>query len=392
MSSTTPLLFLIPPTRKDYLDNLRCILTISLIVHHALIETFVSNNSNSTPIAVFIAMQKAFLNSTFFFVSGHSTALSQVSRPSTFVNFVKKGVKVTLPALCYAIFGQWVVFTLLTSRWPDIFGSKHPTQAYAKFSGPIPYVILLVFFDSMALILRKFTLPSRLYANMSPRFAISLGLVTLVGYTFLNAAFILPSISVPHAIAFLIYDTPNPSFPLSHLIAYGAGWQFRSLKRSILSSSSNSAVFGLCTSICISSISLYYAQSYWPAIARLLHAQTTGDSNPVFVDGGVTPHTIFFAFWSAFTFFSIPVSLVSLFFHADWTAASWGWFGKNTYIQTYVHIIPVLVINYHLRAVENSFIKYGLTALAGMVGTWMLASIIYVPLGFMRKTMRFLRW
>jgi hypothetical protein len=42
----------------------------------------------------------------------------------------------------------------------------------------------------------------------------------------------------------VVYDTPDASFPLSHIFAYIAGWQFRTLKRSILSSSSRSATIG----------------------------------------------------------------------------------------------------------------------------------------------------
>src|SRR6266545_6100860 len=111
MSSTTPLLFLNPPTRKDYVDNLRCTLTILLVLHHAVFETAITTE-HSTAVAMFITMQKTFLWSLFFFVSGYSTSLSQASRATTLRNYVTKGIKVTLPALAYAVIGQWALFTL----------------------------------------------------------------------------------------------------------------------------------------------------------------------------------------------------------------------------------------------------------------------------------------
>ena len=395
MSSTTPLLFLNPPTRKDYLDNLRCTLTILLVLHHATFETAVTTEY-STAVAMFITMQKTFLWSLFFFVSGYSMSLSQVSRATTLGNYVKKGVKVTLPALAYAVIGQWTLFTLLSTGWPDIFGKQNNTQAYARFSGPVPYVLLLLLFDSSAVVIRQLAFPPWVYPSLSPNHITVLGFIILTGYTFLNAAFVSPLFSIPSFLSFLVYDMPDVCFPVSHIMAYWAGWQFKTLKRSILAPSSRIALSRLLTSSLVSFTSLYYAQLHWKPLARLLHTQLSNEQKTIFIDGGLNGHTIAFAFWSSFTYFTISVSLISTFFHVTWTSSKWGWLGRYTYVQTYLHMIPILLAEYHLRPVKNGLVRYALVGLVGMSGTWLCASVIYAGIGILQtsvqKIKRFFRW
>ena len=391
MSATTPLLALLPTTRKDFLDNLRCTLTILLVTHHAIIETAVTS-SPSIPVAIFVTLVKSFLWSMFFFVSGYSTALSLGSRTT----FLKKGLKVNLPALLYAVVGQWAFFTLLSRNWPYIFGKGDNPKAYAKLSGPVPYIILLLLFDSIALLLRKSTIPARMILNISPKSVVFLGFVTLSSYTFLNAAFIVPNARIQGFSSYLVYDTPDPSFPISHILAYIAGWQFRILKRSILSSSSRGATLGLFISLTLSSGSLYFAQMQWPPIARLLHLQISNEPQAIFVDGGINLHTLFFSLWASFSLFASPISLISLFSHMDSTSTSWGWLGKKTYVQTYLHMVPILVAEYHLRKVRNEFVKYGLVELVALSGTWLSSYIIYGLLSLItvnfRKIKRLIKW
>ena len=395
MSSTTPLLTLLPKTRKDFLDNLRCTLTILLVSHHAIIETAVAG-SHSVPVAIIVTFVKTFLWSTFFFVSGYSTALSQGTRASTFTAFLKKGLKVNLPALLYAAIGQWALFTLLVDNWPYIFGSDDNAKAYARLSGPVPYIILLFLFDSAALLLRQLTIPAWLYPNIAPKSVILVAFITLTLYTFLDAAFIVPYAWIPHIITYLVYDTPGPSFPLSHILAYTAGWQFRTLKRSILSSSSRGATLGLVISTAISSGSLYFAQLQWPPIAHLIRLQISNGPHAIFIQGGLNAHTAFFSFWSTFTLFTISISLISLFFHMDSTTTTWGWLGRKTYVQTYLHMIIVLVVEYHMRKVRNQIVRYGLVELAVLSGTWLSSYIVYGLLSLMADNIlrikRFIKW
>jgi len=395
MSPTSPLLALLPATRKDFLDNLRCTLTILLVTHHAILETAIAS-SDSVAVAVFVMLMKTFLWSTFFFVSGYSTALSQATRTSTFTTFLKKGVKVNLPALLYAAVGQWALFILLSRNWPYIFGSDGTTGAYTKLSGPIPYIILLFLFDSVALLIRHITVPTWLYPNLAPKFVILLGFITLTSFTFLNTAFIVPNAWIPHIVTYVVYDTPDASFPLSHIFAYIAGWQFRTLKRSILSSSSRSATIGLFISTATSAGLLYFGQLQWPPIARLIRLQISNERHVIFIDGGLNAHTAFFSFWSSFTLFAISISFVSLFFHMDSTSTTWGWLGRKTYVQTYIHMIPILVAEYHMRKVRNETVRYALVELAVLSGTWLSSYMIYGLLALITdnllKIKRFIKW
>lgn len=392
MSSSTPLLPLLPRSRKDFLDNLRCTLTILLVSHHAIIETALSSG-DSVPIAVVVTLVNTFLWSTFFFVSGYATSLSQGTR----VSLLKKGVKVNLPALFHAVVGQWALFALLSKNWPYIFGNNDKTKAYARFSGPVPYIALLFLFDSATLLIfRRFTIPSWTYPNLAPKFVILIGFIALASYTFLSAALFVPNAHLPRFVAYLVYDSPDPSFPISHILAYAAGWQFKKLKRSVLSSSATGATLGLFISTATSAGSLYLAQSQWPSIASLIRLRISDGPRTIFIDGGLNAHTAFFSFWSSFTRIAISISVVSLFFHMDSTSATWGWFGRKTYLQTYLHMIPVLTAEYHLRKVQNQVVKYGLVELIALSGTWLSAYAVY---GFLRlitvnvlKIKRFIKW
>jgi hypothetical protein len=328
-------------------------------------------------------------------VSGYSTALSQGNRTPTFVAFLKKGVKVNPPALLYAVVGQWGLFTLLSHNWPYIFGNIDNPRAYAKFSGPVPYIILLFLFDSGAFLLRQFTIPAWMYPKIAPKSVILIGFIIFTSYTFLTAAFIVPNAWIPRFATYMIYDTPDPSFPISYILAYVAGWQFRTLKRSILSSSSTGATLGLLISTAISSGSLYYAQRQWPSIARFIRLQISSGPQAIFIDGGLNAHTVFFAFWSSFTAFALPISLVSLFLHMG-SSTPLGWLSRKTYVQTYLHMIPILVAEYHLRKVRNEVVKYGLVELIALSGTWLTSYIVYGLLALIttnvRKIKRFIRW
>jgi len=398
MPDTSPLLPFSTPTRKHFLDNLRTTLTVLLVVHHALIETSQSINkaSNSSVLALLVTSNKAFLWSTFFFISGHATSLSLAFRTSNLRVFTRKAIKVTTPAIIYAVVGQLALLYFLSMHWDYIFGKFHDMFAYTRLSGPVAYVLLLFIFDSLAIIIRQFSFPSWLNPNFSPRTTIFLSFIFLTIFTFLNAAYFVPRISTPSFLANRLYDTPTASFPASHIVAYAAGSQFKSLKRTLLSSSFNSALFGLVASITISLVSLSYAQSQWQAIANLIHIQPIGQASPVFIDGGLNAHTVFFSFWSSFTLFAIPISLLSTFYHASFTSRSWGALGRKTYIQTYIHMIPTLVALYHLKRVANVEVRSGLVVACAVAGSWMLAFIMYATFDYAKSAgkgvRRYMRW
>ena len=47
----------------------------------------------------------------------------------------------------------------------------------------------------------------------------------------------------------------------------------------------------------------------------VLHTQLSNEEKAIFIDGGLNGHTVAFAFWLSFTYFTISVSLISTFFH-----------------------------------------------------------------------------
>ncbi|PPR05072.1 hypothetical protein CVT24_010259 [Panaeolus cyanescens] len=347
------------------------------LTYFNLIETTVSAKRNPLPLSIFVATDKAFLWSSFFFVSGYSTNLSLAFRPSSLRVLIDKSLKITAPAAVYALIGHAALFYVLSTNWGYIFGSFKDVEAYSRFSGPISYIILLAIFDNAALILRQISFPSWMTPNLSSTLSFVVWFCVLAGYTFVNATFIVPSLALPRFFSLFTYDTPNPSFPLSHIMAYIAGSKFRYLKRSILSTSSQSATGGAISSLLVTFGSLALAQSQWPVLNEVIRIRAYNEHTPVFIDGGFNAHTIFFSLWSAFAFFTVPISLFSLFFHADSTSQSWGTLARKTYIQTYIHMIPILVSVYHMRRVTNLWVKYMVVIVMSISATWIVSLGIY---------------
>jgi hypothetical protein len=80
----------------------------------------------------------------------------------------------------------------------------------------------------------------------------------------------------------------------------------------------------------------------------------------------------------------------------DSTSTTWGWLGRKTYVQTYIHMIPILVAEYHMRKVRNETVRYALVELAVLSGTWLSSYMIYGLLALITdnllKITRFIKW
>ena len=118
--------------RVHFLDNLRSVLTVLLIFHHAAIFSARDSmgappyyrGSNMLPLALFITTNKSFLYQTFFFVSGYSIRLGLTAKSDS-AFFVSRTLKTGLPALIWLLFGRKLAVHLLL----EIFG----VRAFGRF-------------------------------------------------------------------------------------------------------------------------------------------------------------------------------------------------------------------------------------------------------------------
>ncbi|KDR70720.1 hypothetical protein GALMADRAFT_254753 [Galerina marginata CBS 339.88] len=385
------------PHRVHFLDNLRATLTILLILHHSALETVYKRNysdqytkSQLLPFSLFTAINKSYLWSLFFFTSGYSTSLSLLSKSSDRHFLKSRTLKIGLPALVYAYGGHLILFLYLAFGWEDIFGSYKAGWAFIRLSGPIDYVAILLVLDYIHLCVRwtrrrwpeRFAIisNSRIFNLLRPtsrlRFytLVTSFMTILVVFTFLSCIGIhLP----PNVIFFAFpYDHPGVDVPLSGVIAYLTGVHFSSIRR-YLTIKPSLAYATLFLSTFVAYLSMAVVQSISPPLWRFIELPTLFSSIYFFIDGGFNPHTIFFTFWNALVFLTIPISLISIFAQAPWATRDWGFWTRHTYTQTYINMIFILIAIHRFQSIHNLFIRTVLVGIFGVIGSWLM---VYTPI------------
>ena len=388
--------------RVHFLDNLRTILTILLIFHHAAIESGPETTPehpypttwDSVAVAMFQAVNKSFLCGLFFFVSGYSTHLSVLSKQSDIEVLCSKLVKVALPALVYNMFGRTILLQIFNAfGWWKIFGHTADSDAVARLAGPVPYIFALILLDSCYLFLRAVSSCERISgyvshvsAQLSYRktfiviFALSFDLVLFLTFFNVTGIFTLPSLFNGAK----LYDYPGLLSPVTFILAYATGLHFDLLKEHVLISSQKIAWAAFIISEVIVYMSLGTALDYYPALWDLWKPSFhLPDTTPTF--GFVT---LFFPVWSTFTFYALFVAIISVFVNDPYMSSDWGVLTKDTYILTYVHMEPILVAVYILPEGMNTLGKAGLVGLIAVLDSWGLVYFFVQAKRLIKRTSR----
>lgn len=408
-SETTPLLGAPVPgptsertvQRIHFLDNLRAVLTILLIFHHAAIVasqssntiiTSIYNKSDFLPLALFIVTNKAFLYGAFFFVSGYSIHLALLSKSDS-AFFVSRSVKTGLPALLYLVLGRKLLIKFLRIIGGKvIFDDLRFNLDANRLEGPGSYVFALLLFDYTYLFGRwagrKWSSAS--FGRLESRIKDSRGWIYAI--LVLSFAFV-TSLTLGNCfhlriIPFIVrrhypFEFPGYGAPITYIVAYVAGINFPLVDRYILISRPAAAVGLLVGSESAAYLSLGIAQDRWEQLWQFIRATRDTEGGRWFVDPGFNGYTTFFTLWNPSVFYFLSIALISTFANTPFTNKDWGVWTRHTYIQTYIHMIPVLVTSYILTGhtgVQHPIVKTVLSGIDGVAGSWAV-SLVYVYLG-----------
>ncbi|KAF8888179.1 hypothetical protein CPB84DRAFT_1964272 [Gymnopilus junonius] len=386
--------------RVHWVDNLRAVLTILLILHHAALETgrAISPRDYSKveiiPLSLFVAVNKSTLFNLFFFVSGHSASLVLKSNQSDYAFFQSRTLKVGLPALIYGMIGQVMLYFSLVFSWEDIFGSYKALWGFTRLAGPVAYVTILISFDYTYLLIRFIrrcpgsgssggSYRRGIYNKISKILSFPIAIGALVFVVFLILTFFdclgVPLSLYPMSIV-IPYDIPGPGAPLSFLFAYLTGVHFLTVKSYINDAgfTVNRGYIAFTISLAASFLALGIAQDLSPPLWEFINVGRLFNQTPFFVKGGFNPHTIFFAFWTAFMFFIVTILLVYIFAEAPWLDRDLGFWTRHTYPQTYINMIPILIAIFYLRGLHNLVLKWLLVGTAGVISSWLFVLIVAV--------------
>ncbi|PPQ66984.1 hypothetical protein CVT26_009945 [Gymnopilus dilepis] len=382
------------PHRVHWVDNLRTFLTVSLIFHHAVLETAYARRSSSEPeillLSLYTALHKSLLWTLFFFTSGYSASLAvnqtltNSSRGAAWAFFQSRTLKVVLPALLYGMLGRALLFLFLTFGWEDIFGSYKSFLSFVRLSGPVPFVAMLFAFDCSYLFVRWIRRHPDLshwssFPNTSPSQTLAVAFLVFILSTFLGCIWTYQPLYP--ILIFWPYDVPYPGAPTSFLIAYITGVNLLPIQRYIASISTLGSIrkhigVAFLLSLTCAGLSLGLAQHLWPPLSDFIRLNRSGGlrQDPFFKQGGLNAHTVFFTLWMALVFFVVQPLSVGIF--TRYGKRNFGIMTRHTYGMTYVNAIPILIASYYIRASVHSLILEAFAV--GFVGTlasWLATTV-----------------
>ncbi|KAF4623028.1 hypothetical protein D9613_002374 [Agrocybe pediades] len=351
-----------PASRYQYLDNLRAVLVILLIFQHAVMETTQGAASHvglhswdGLPLALFVQVNKYFLWPTFFFVAGYSSYLGFEKRNADYKFMIARLLKLGLPALLWTKGGiRFAVISLLQYYGlKDVFPTPWAGGLQARLAGPVPFICGLLVLDGVYFIWRlignvfRVIEQSRVVGRVAAsKFAlystIAVSAAIHVGCTIISIFFVHRMYPEVFYNSFQYDIGEAPSHPVGFIIAYFAGINFRYIKKAISIDHPLSALFGTQFAAYASlGIAQHFSSLLWENIKLRDFSDTSRRDE--FIGRGFNFHTLFYVAWSTFVIFALPVTLVIAFSKLSFTRKDWGEWTRNTYVQTYIHMIPVLI-------------------------------------------------
>lgn len=365
------------------LDNLRTLLTVILVFHHAAYRI---SPAQQDILAIFHLINRSALWALFFFVSGRSAGLS-LSRLSDYHFFLSRMMKVAIPGWLFAVVLRPFLIKVLSSQWKEIFGLPGMST---PLSGPAAYILILLVLDSLLILYRWFErnfpglLPSKFLYRLQPTSEqhftkiVASVLTTLVAWRFIHSSLNQTDFRILHLHIIDTNDEPGADAPLSYIIAYLVGVNFDHFKRYIIMDLPAAYI-----SLFISLLSAY--ATMWLYLSIIIW-------NFPGLRFRLTVHNLLFAFWDTYLFYTIPIPLISIFSEASWATRDWGVLAKHTYIQSYINMVPVMLALSWFNWVETRGFRAIIVGLVGVVASWMIM-LIFITLrsGLVRVGRRLVR-
>ncbi|KAJ3492064.1 hypothetical protein NLJ89_g11277 [Agrocybe chaxingu] len=349
-------------TRVHYLDNLRTVLLVLLVLHHAAVTILATSTLDYNPIernvlCIFTTTNKAFLWSTFYLVSGYSSALALSRGNGNLQKFVKRrSLPLAIHALVWGSAGRigvsWALTAMQEKGGKGVFGAREVLEV--MLVGPASYIGFLVLLDFVYVGLRVLGAP-RLAHVLGGRegvlTAVVLTGIALLVCTYVNATqgSIAP---LPSFLSTLIsaFDYPLPDAPHSCIVAYTVGVNWAGIKDALPTTAISRFLFPF--SLVASYAFLALASVLSTSISKYIQpdpARFPG-ARREFPYAGPNMHTFAFLLWDSLTSFILPFTLLWCFSSASLLRKSWAVRGTGTwkkgYVLTYVHMIPVLALRW----------------------------------------------
>ncbi|KAF8957191.1 hypothetical protein BDZ97DRAFT_1847707 [Flammula alnicola] len=168
-------------------------------------------------------------------------------------------------------------------------------------------------------------------------------------------------------------DFPGFGAPITYVIAYIAGVNFTLVQQYILIASPAKAIGALVGSALVPYIALGIAQDRFEPLWKFIEPTTDSEGARWFPDPGFNPPTIFFTLWNPTVIYIFSIALISVFASLRFTTKNWGVWTRHTYLQTYIHMIPIAMTAYFVRnhpSIEHPIVKSVICGIAGVLGSW----------------------
>ncbi|PPR04892.1 hypothetical protein CVT26_012714 [Gymnopilus dilepis] len=371
-SESTPLLDALHlgsrPARIHWLDNLRTCLTILLIFHHTTMEvvqaSIVRGYFGSTPkpesvfLSIFLAINKTFLWGLFFFVSGYSTRLAIEEKEYDYKVFASRLLKIGVPAILWIWFARdLLVICLRKIGLKNVFDLQNDYVVTTRMVGPVGYVFGLLFLDAVFLLSRwigrhfkwlDISSLSKRFASGKRGFIVTalLSIDVVLIFTFLSCLGI--HLYIGHFYRAFSYDIRvYPNSHATYIISYITGVSFPFIKQYLLFDLRHS-ITSMVNAELLAYLSMGVCQDLMPALGKSMQLRDIEYEGPIFFDPGFNLHTAFYVFWTAFVFYMLSLSTLSVFSQTPLMKKDWGMWTRHTYPQTYIHILPITLVLHFL--------------------------------------------
>jgi len=274
----------------------------------------------------------------------------------------------------------------------EIFDSDNLYKAETRMAGPVGFVIGLLILDYTYLAVRWIGTrypsasqrPSRIIGRIPSSkgwffFVVSLTIDIVLLFTFLSCLGVrfYPS-KFYHQFVYDIREYPNTPAPF--VIAYIAGISFPSIKHLLLLPL-DQAIVALPGLGVIAYLTLGIAQHFMPHLWDSIKFRNRFSGSIHFVSGGFNFHTVFYVFWSTSVLYALSISIISLFSQSSATRKDWGLWTRQTYVQTFIHMVFIVLAIYVIPAwgiMDNMIVRCLLVGIIAVGGSWAVA---FMPMG-----------
>jgi hypothetical protein len=378
--------------RIHYLDNLRAVLTILLIFQHSILEVFQSSQGfgwTPTPesvfLSIFVAINKSILLPLFFFVAGYSTYLSVKEKGGHYESLRSRLLKIGLPALLWVLIGRTLLYYFLgLIGLGRVFDVSNEYKAQTRMVGPVGFVIALLIFDTIFLALHRIGQhhpllhifrPLKNMTSTGRRFFLTASLSWIITLVFAYFSCLGVRFYVGRFYRSFVYDIREfPNSPAPFVVAYIAGVSFPFIKQYLVFCLRKS-VIALVTSEILAYLSLGIAQHVMPSLWKSIRFRDRFSGPVYFFLPGFNPHTIFYIFWTTLVFYSLSISVISVFAQSPLTKKDWGVWTRHTYPQIYIHMVPIVLAIHILPTWEvmgGILAKSVLVGIIGVACSWVI--------------------